>query len=107
MAICWVRAGECGKETTITARKKAQTHASIQVDTTCERIAELAKEIPEVDIGPEMTKPMRDTDVYRAAEKHCCRNSCIVPAAILKTVEVAGNIFPPEPAQIEFLEDAL
>jgi len=107
MAICWVNGGQCSKETTIIARKKDLTHASIEVDTTCERIAELSAEIPEVDIGSEMTKPMSETDVYRAAEKHCCRNSCIVPAAILKTLEVAGSIFAPEPARLEFLEDAL
>ncbi len=54
-----------------------------------------------------MTLPMRDTQVYRKASEHCCRNSCIVPAAALKAVEVAAALFLPEDAHIQFLEDAL
>ena len=35
------------------------------------------------------------------------RNSCVVPAATLKAVEAAANLFPPEDAYIQFMEDAL
>jgi len=63
---------------------------------------------PPATPGPsEMTLPLRDTEVYRAASKYCCRNSCIVPAATLKAVEAAANLFPAEDAYIQFMEDAL
>jgi hypothetical protein len=107
MAIVFVRGGQCGKETVITARKNSPTTVSLQFETSCEHIAELAEELKEVNAGSEMTLPMRDTAVYRAASEHCCRNSCIVPAATLKAVETAVNLFPPVDACVNFLEDAL
>ncbi|MGQ9476552.1 MAG: DUF6951 family protein [Actinomycetota bacterium] len=107
MAIVFVRGGQCGKETVITARKSSQTTVSLQFETSCEYIAELAEALKEVNAGSEMTLPLRDTAVYRAASEHCCRNSCIVPAATLKAVEVAAGIFTPEDACVNFLEDAL
>jgi hypothetical protein len=107
MAIVFVRGGQCGKETVITARKNTPTTVSLEFETSCEHIAELAEELKEVNAGSEMTLPMRDTEVYRKASEHCCRNSCIVPAAALKAVEVAASLFPPVDACINFLEDAL
>ncbi|WP_287155580.1 hypothetical protein [Candidatus Solincola tengchongensis] len=107
MAIVFVKGGQCGKETVITARKSGQTTVALQFETPCEHIAELAEELRDVNPGSEMTLPMRDTAVYRAASEHCCRNSCIVPAATLKAVEVAAGLFAPEDACVNFLEDAL
>ncbi len=107
MAIVFVKGGQCGKETVITARKNTPTTVSLQFETSCEFIAALAEELKEVSPGSEMTLPLRDTAVYRAASEHCCRNSCIVPAATLKAVEVAASLFEPEDACVNFLEDAL
>jgi hypothetical protein len=107
MAIVFVRGGQCGKETMITARKNSPTTVSLQFETSCEHIAELAEELKELNAGSEMTLPMRDTEVYRKASEHCCRNSCIVPAAVLKALEAAANLFLPEDACINFMEDAM
>jgi len=98
MAMVFVRGGQCGKETVITARKSSPISVSLEFETSCEHIQALSEEPREVSAGSEMTLPMRDTAVYRAASEHCCRNSCIVPAATLKAVEVAANIFLPEDA---------
>lgn len=84
MAIVFVKGGQCGKETVITARKNTPTTVSLSFETSCKHIAKLAEELEEVNAGSEMTLPMRDTAVYHATSEHCCRNSCIVPAATLK-----------------------
>jgi Family of unknown function (DUF6951) len=107
MAIVFVNGGQCEKETVITARMKSHIAVALSFETACEYIEALAEELEEVNPGSEMTLPMRDTAVYRAASLHCCRNSCVVPAAILKAVEVAARLFLPEDACIKFLEDAL
>jgi hypothetical protein len=107
MAKVFVQAGQCEKETVITARKSSSTDCSLQFETTCEHIQQLANDLKAVNIGSEMTLPLRDTSVYRAATAHCCRNSCVVPAATLKAIEAAGNLFPQEDAHIVFMEDAL
>jgi hypothetical protein len=75
--------------------------------TTCEHVQTLAQELTELDIGSEMTKPMNETLTYTLAAKHLCRTSCVVPAAILKTMEVAAGIFLPESCAVEFVQGAV
>ncbi len=107
MATCWVKAGECGKETSISAHKVDPTHVGLEVTTSCERMEALAAELGRVDVAHEMSCPLNETRVYTLATKHVCRNSCIVPAAILKTLEVTAGLFLPADCSIEFIEGAL
>ena len=104
MAICWVKAGSCGQETSIEARKVGQTKVELDFTTTCEYVSALAGELAELDIGSELTKPLNKTLTYTLAAKHMCRTSCVVPAAVLKVMEVAGGVFQPESCAIEFLD---
>ena len=107
MALCWVKAGECGQETSIVARKVDPTHVVFEIATTCEHVQALADELGEVDVAHEMSCPLNETRIYTLATKHVCRNSCIVPAAILKVMEVTASIFLPGDCQIEFVEGAI
>ena len=107
MAVCWVKAGICGKETTIEAMKISQTKVRVSFITTCEHVKALAEELTELDFGSEMTKPMNETVTYALATKHLCRTSCIVPAAILKAMEVTTGTFLAESSAIEFIEGAV
>jgi hypothetical protein len=107
MSVCWVQAGQCGQETTIEARKVAPTKVVFEITTTCEHIQALADALGEVDVAVEMTRPLAETQVYTLATQHVCRNSCIVPAAILKAMEVAAGLFLPGDARIEFVSDAI
>jgi len=107
MAVCWVKAGECGQETSIEARKVDLTHVAFEITTTCEHIQALAGALGEVDVAHEMSCPLLETRVYTLATEHVCRNSCIVPAAILKTMEVTAGIFLPGDCQVKFVEGAI
>ena len=107
MAVCWVKAGICGKETTIEVTKASQIKVKLSFITTCEHVQALSEELTELDIGSEMTKPMNETLTYTLATKHLCRTSCIMPAAILKTMEVTAGIFLPSSCAIEFVEGAV
>ncbi|MGB9723973.1 MAG: DUF6951 family protein [Chloroflexia bacterium] len=107
MAVCWVKAGECGQETSIAARKVDPTHVVLEITTTCEHVQALAGALGEVDVGHDMSCPLCETRVYTLATEHVCRNSCVVPAAILKAVEVAAGIFLPGNCHIEFVEGAI
>jgi hypothetical protein len=104
MAVCWVRAGVCGQETTIQAEKINRTKVKISLVTTCEHLQRLATELQEIDFGSEVVRPINESLIYTSASKHVCRNSCIVPAAILKAMEVAGGVFLSGSCQIEFVE---
>lgn len=107
MSVLWVKAGVCGQETTIEVRKISQTKVSITFQTTCEHVQKLSEELKELNIGEEMDRPMNLTTTYILASKHLCRTSCVIPAAILKGLEVAANIFLPGPIAIEFIEGAI
>ena len=107
MAICWVKAGSCGQETSIEAHKTGHTKVGLEFTTTCEYVTALADDLAELDIGSEVTKPLNETLTYTLAAKHMCRTSCVVPAAILKMVELAGGVFQAESCAIEFLDDTM
>jgi len=107
MPVLWVKAGICGQETRIGVLKISQTKVSILFQTTCEHVQKLGLELKELNIGEEMDRPMNLTTTYILASKHLCRNSCVIPAAILKGVELAASIFLPGPIAIEFIEGAI
>ena len=86
------------------ALKISQTKAKITFEAECEYIKRLSKELKEINIGEEMSKPMNETTIYTLSATHLCRNSCIVPAAIFKAIEVAANIFRPDSSKIEFIK---
>ena len=55
-------------------------------------------------MGHEMSCLLNETRIYTLAARHVCRNSCIVPAAILKRIEATAGIFLPGDCQIEFID---
>lgn len=107
MALCWVKAGICEQESSIQARKTDPTHVAFEITTTCEHIQALANVLGEVDVAHDMACRLDETQVYQLAVEHVCRNSCIVPAAILKVMEVTAGLFLPGDCSIEFVEGAL
>ena len=104
MSIVWVKAGQCNQETTVDVRRVDMTHVAVEFTTTCEHIQKLAESLKTLDVAHEMSTNLLNADVYRAADQFVCRNSCIVPAAILKALEVEANIFPPADSQIVFVD---
>jgi hypothetical protein len=104
MSQVWIKAGQCDQETTIEARRSDMTHVKVEFFTTCEHIQELAEVLKTLDIAHEMSAALLETEVYQRSSEYVCRNSCIVPAAILKALEVEANIFPAADAQIVFLD---
>jgi hypothetical protein len=104
MSLVWVKAGQCNQETTIEAQRSDMTHVALNFTTTCEHIQKLAEVLKSLDIAHEMSTALLETEVYRLASEHVCRNSCIVPAAILKALEVEANIFAAAESQIVFVD---
>jgi hypothetical protein len=107
MSMCWVQAGICGEETSIQASKTGPSEIVLEFTTTCEHITALAEELNSVDAGVELSRPMNETTTYTLAAKHCCRKSCVVPAAVLKSVEATAGVCLPGPFSAEFIDGAL
>lgn len=104
MSLVWIKAGQCNQETTVEARRVDMTHVAVEFVTTCEHVQKLADELKVLDIAHEMSTNLLDTEVYRMAERFVCCNSCMVPAAILKALEVEAGIFPAAESQIKFID---
>lgn len=104
MSMIWVKAGQCNQETTIEVRRTDMVHVAVEFVTTCEHIQKLAENLKALDIAKEMSTNLLNTLVYRTADRFVCRNSCVIPASILKALEVEANIFSPAESQIVFLE---
>lgn len=103
MSLVWVKAGVCDQETTVEARRVDMTHVAVEFVTTCEHVQKLSAELKTLDIAHEMSTNLLETQVYRTADRFVCRNSCVVPAAILKALEVEGNLFSAADSQIQFV----
>lgn len=80
------------------------THVAVEFTTTCEHVQQLAEVLKTLDIAHEMSVSLLETTVYKLASEHVCRSSCVVPAAILKALEVEANIFPAAESQISFVD---
>ena len=107
MSMIWIKAGQCNQETTVEARRTDMTHVAVEFITTCEHIQELAEVLKTLDVAHEMSTTLMETETYKLANQYVCRTSCVVPAAILKALEVEANIFSPAESQILFLDPAI
>ncbi|MCM8783703.1 MAG: hypothetical protein NC818_02850 [Candidatus Omnitrophica bacterium] len=87
--------------------KKTPIKIELNFDTACEHVRALFEELKVINLGEEVSCPMNESTVYKLATKHLCRNSCIVPAAIFKAIEVTAGLFLPAPASIEFIEEKI
>jgi len=84
-----VTPGVCGFTCLIRAKKTGKTLAAIHIeDSECGQIKRLSQQLQELSLR-ELFMPLTRNPVYAAAEKAGCHASCVIPSAVLKTVEVA------------------
>jgi len=107
MASLWIKAGICDNEVVINAQKTTPTKIELTFETNCEHVKALAGELKELNVGEEMSRPMNETEVYKLGTKHLCRNSCIIPAAIFKAIEVTAGLFLPKSTSIDFIDSQI
>lgn len=90
-----VNPGICGLKTVIRAESEDMQTAKLDICTECPNIKPFETELKEVDSYAECFSKIFDTETYRLANKCCRHNSCPVPAAVLKSVEVACGLALP------------
>jgi hypothetical protein len=100
----YVKAGQCEKEVVIKIKKKKEIFADVEVETNCDYIKNLVKELKDIKVGEEFTLPITETKVYKTSSKYLCRTSCVVPSAIIKAIEEKFKIFAPKNIEIEFID---
>ena len=81
--------GVCGFRCHITAVKEESRKVAVTIyGSECRQIQRLPAHLTHMTLS-ELFLPISRNPVYLAAEKSGCHASCVIPAAVLKAVEVA------------------
>jgi len=99
-----VNPGNCGMATTILVESEDQESARIRIDSPCQFIQKLARELTEVDAYEVCFTPISESPVYRLASLYCKHPCCPVPGAIIKGVEAACGLTLPQDVTIKIEE---
>ncbi len=97
-----VFAGICGFSTTIKVLSEDFRLATLQIESECEIIQKVGKELQELDIHENCFAQIGDSTIYRVARKYHSHAACPVPSAITKILEIAGGLALPENVHMKF-----
>lgn len=99
-----VSSGICGFTTTIKAEKADRKKVNVTLETECEMVSNMGKDLGPLDMMVVFTGFL-DNPVYRAAARHLKHVSCPVPSAVLKAVEVELELALPKDVEMRFVKD--
>ena len=98
-----VYSGVCGFTTTIDATTDGLRCVLLTIESRCEAIQRLARELDHVDPFREITFGNGGPQTLRLAAECQCHTACPVPAGIIKAVEVEAGLALPADATIRIV----
>ncbi len=107
MAKANVDAGICGYKVTVEATSLNGKEVQVDLCSDCEMITAMNEDLAHLrwkGRGHRVFLRMTESAVYESAARHIRHCACIVPAAVLKTIEVETGMALPKKATIEFEE---
>lgn len=99
MAEVKVNPGICGLETKITVTSDMDM-AKVDISSQCPYVQNMQEELKEINCIEECFSKIGNSQIYKAADKHCKHVACPVPSAILKGLEVVSGFALP--GDVEF-----
>jgi hypothetical protein len=93
--------GICGLPTTIEVAQIAPMTVKIILQSKCEHIDNMSKELGEIDAYHECFKMGENSRILEISARHCQHFSCPVPMAIIKGIEVALGISKPKDVTVK------
>lgn len=99
-----VLSGICGFFTEIIAEKTEDKKINLKINSGCEMVEAMAKEISELDMMIAFIGFLNNP-VYKAATRHLKHVACPVPSGILKTLEVEAGFCLPRDVTIKFVKE--
>jgi hypothetical protein len=99
-----IYSGACGYTVTVKAEKGPGGKISLSLDTECEMVKKMLVDISVLDRFAPLAGFLSNP-VYQAAAKHLKHGACLVPAGILKALEVEAGLNVPKDAVIEFVKE--
>ena len=101
MATGIINGGICGFSTIVEISKKDSKTVAVEISSNCPNIKKIAEELKELDAFDELFSRILFTRTYNIASKFIPHPSCLVPAGILKTIEVEMDLSLPQEANIK------
>jgi hypothetical protein len=93
--------GICGMTTTIVIDQSAPLTARVRLNSRCEHIDNMSRELDQVDAYQECFKTGDNSKILQISARHCQHFGCPVPIAIIKGIEVALGISMPKDVSIK------
>ncbi|MDQ1317447.1 MAG: hypothetical protein QG588_1099 [Candidatus Poribacteria bacterium] len=90
----------CNFETIIEATSTEDGTINLVITSNCQSIQKLLQEITEVDPFQIAGRPIMDCLIYKIANDYLRHPACIVPSAIVRTIEVESGIALPGKSSI-------
>ena len=85
-----VHAGVCNMTTVIRAKPNDDMTVSIEIDSNCPMVKKTP--VPTLVPWEEIGLPMSQSAIYKWASENIGHTACPVPCAVLKSIEVAGDL---------------
>jgi hypothetical protein len=93
--------GICGLTSTITVTSEDMMTAAVTIESQCEDIQNIGKELQSVNGMEEVFKKHGESIVAKLGNKYCRHATCPVPGALLKGIEAACGLALPKDVHIE------
>lgn len=103
MAIAEVEAGICGFVSRVEATAEGR-RVRLHIESNCARIQKLAEVLTEVEAFSAIGSRSRPNPVMDAAAEARLHMACVIPTAIIKAIEVAGQLALPRDVHIRIIK---
>jgi hypothetical protein len=103
MTTVLIESGICGFSTTIRVFKGEKRKVGLAIQSTCEKVDALGREVQEMDMLDVIKNPINENPVYMKAGECRLHGSCPVPCGVLKAAEVALGLALPKDVKIGFM----
>jgi len=100
MAKVIVDGGACRLKTMIEIENHGRNSCSVILQSECPNFKGMDQELKEIDQYKEGFAKVGAGQVYEVARKYCKHPGCVVPAGIIKAIEVANKLALPRTAEI-------
>lgn len=103
MATIEISPGICGFQTRVLVKKISPRCLQIDIETDCPNIRRVAGCLKTVDPYKELFCKLHETETYKSLLNGIAHPACVVPAGILKGIEVASGLALPKDSHIQVL----
>lgn len=103
MATVEIFSGICGFTTKVVVKKIDKRTVEISIDTDCPSIKKAAPGIKTVKPLQELFCRLHETETYKTMVNGIAHPACLVPAGILKGIEVAAELALPKDGHIRII----